>query len=74
MALSLTTNQSIVFLMVTEDSPNSNILLADPGKARGSSTNTFVINSLTDSVSLFLPELYGAAAPNQLEIAFPVIK
>ena len=30
-------------------------LLADPGEARGCSTNTFVIHSLIKSVSLFLP-------------------
>ena len=60
--------------MVTEDSPNSNVLLADPGKVRGCSINTFVISSLTDPVSLFLPQLYGAATPNQFKIALPVIK
>ena len=51
------------------------LLLADPGKARGCFINSLVINWLiTYSVSLFLPHLYGAATPKQLEIALPVIK
>ena len=48
--------------------------LADPGKARGCSINSLVINSLSHSVSLFLQQLYGAATPNRLEIALPVMK
>jgi hypothetical protein len=48
--------------------------LADPGKARGCSTNSFEIDSLIDSVILFLPQLYGAATRKRLEIALPVIK
>ena len=48
-------------------------LLADPGEARGSSTNGLVINSLIQSVSLFLPQIYGAAMPKRLEIGLPVI-
>ena len=49
-------------------------LLADPGEARGCSTNSLVINSLIQSVITFLPQLYGAATPKRLEIAPPVIK
>ena len=48
--------------------------VADPGEARGCSTNSLVIHSFSHSVSLFLPQLYGAATPKQLEIALPVIK
>ena len=48
--------------------------LADPGKARGCSINSLVINSLIQSVSLFLPQLYGGASPKRLEIGVPVIK
>jgi hypothetical protein len=48
--------------------------LADPGEARGCSTNTFVINELSQSVSLFLPQLYGANIPKRLEINLSVIK
>ena len=44
--------------------------LSDPGKARGFSTNSLVIKS----VSLFLPQLYGAATPKLFEIALSVIK
>ena len=48
-------------------------LLADPGEARGCSINSHVINWLNDSVSLFLPQLYGPATPKRLEITLPVI-
>ena len=41
--------------------PMGSNFLADPGKARGYSINSLVINSLTDSVTLFLKQLYGAA-------------
>ena len=51
------------------------ILLADPGEARGCSTNSLVINNLLiHSVSLFLPQRYGAATRKRLEIGLPVIK
>ena len=53
---------------------NKQIFLADPGEARGCSTNSFVIHSFIDSVILFLPQLYSAVTPKQLEIALPVIK
>ena len=49
-------------------------LLADPGEGKGCSINSLVINSLTDSVSLFFPQLYGAAAPKRFKIALQVIK
>ena len=52
----------------------SSVFLADPGEARGCSTNSLVINSLIKSVILFLPQLYGAATPKLLEIALSVIK
>ena len=48
--------------------------LADPGKARGCSTNSLMIHKLIKSVTLFLPQLYGAATPKRLEIELPVIK
>ena len=48
--------------------------LADPGKAGGCSINSLVINSVTDSVTLFLPQLYGTATPKLLEITLKVIK
>ena len=50
------------------------ISLADLGEARGSSTNTFVIDLVSQSVSLFLPQLYGAPTPKRLEIALSVLK
>ena len=50
------------------------ILLADLGEARGCSTNTFIINSVSQSVILFLSQLYGAAMPKRFELALPVIK
>ena len=37
-------------------------------------TASLLIHSLTDSVILFLPQLYGAATPKRLAIAPPVIK
>jgi hypothetical protein len=46
--------------------------LADPGKARGCSTRSLVINSVSQSVILFLPQPYGAATPNWLKIAPPI--
>ena len=50
------------------------LFLADPGEARGSSTNSLVIHLYIQSVSLFLPQLYGAATPERFEIALPVKK
>ena len=50
-------------------------LAGPPGKARGFSSNTSVTHSLIHSLShLFLPQLYGAATPKQLEIGLPVTK
>ena len=51
------------------------IFLADPGKVRGCSTNTFVSNQESDSVTFFLPRLYSVVMPAEwLEIALPGIK
>ena len=44
------------------------IYLADLGEARGCSTNSLVINSVSESVSLFLSQLYAAATPKCLDI------
>ena len=52
-------------------------LLADPGEARGCSTNTLVIDSFINSVSksaFSSHNFYCAATPKRLEIALPVIK
>ena len=48
--------------------------LGDPVEAKGCSTNSLVIDSVNQSVILFLPQIYGAAMPKRLEIALPVIK
>ena len=50
------------------------LVLADPGEARGCSSNSFVIDSFIQLPILFLPQLYGAATPKGLEIGLPVIK
>ena len=47
--------------------------LAGPGKARGCSTNTFVIQSVTESGILFLSQLYAAAIPKRIKSSLPVI-
>ena len=47
--------------------------LADPAKARGCSTNTIIIDSFCQWVTLFLTWLYCTATPKQLEIMLPVI-
>ena len=44
----------------------------DLGKAKGCYTNTIVIHSLKVYVILFLPWLYGAVTPKQLEKVLPV--
>ena len=49
--------------------------LADPGEARGCSTNTSVINWLIDSFSDHLwKNLYGAVTPKWFKIMPPLIK
>ena len=45
--------------------------LADPGKARGCSINSFVINSVTDGLWKYL---YGAATPSWLKMVLSDIK
>ena len=50
-----------------------NLNLADPGKARGYSTNTFVIHSVSLSVSLSLPQFYGADTPKRLVIDYVIV-
>ena len=70
--------QFVVNCSILKHVLNFNIYLADPGKARGCSMNSLVINSfihsLIKSFILFLPQLYGAATPKRLEIELPVIK
>ena len=49
--------------------------LADPGKARGCFTNTFVIHSFINSVSHPLVKyLYSAVTPRRLKMVLPVQK
>ena len=50
------------------------LFLSDPGKARGCSTNTFVIDWLIDWFVLKLKYLYGAVTPKQFKMVLPVIK
>ena len=49
------------------------IIISRPGRSQGLLYKQ-PRDSLTDSVSLFLPQLYGAATPKRLEIALLVIK
>ena len=48
--------------------------LADPGKAKGCSTNTVVINLISKEVTLFFPGINSATLPKQLKMGLPVIK
>ena len=42
------------------------MFLADPGEAKGCSTNSLVIHKLIQS-AFFFPQVYGAAKPKRLE-------
>ena len=48
-------------------------LFSRPGRSQGLLYKQ-LCNSFIDSVILFLPQLYGAITPKQLEIALPVRK